>query len=326
MSNFNTDNFKSWKKDNVKEGELSNYVAYQDKNRNRVVIFNSGDDLVQHFEQNFFGEKPTWTPNGTRIATKKDEKDEWRFGNDYKNYENTKKALSDGSILGNYLSTIEEAKQNLLERFPELSELNEIAISKRRRRKFTEDGDELDIDRYMSGDPAMFASMPRQQVRKRSARIYIDICVSGGNDAIEVTRNVAAALAMCDIVENAGISTEIVIGATSKGAAYDTNYFAVAAIAKQSDEPLDIARMISFCLPGMFRQFIFGAWANVTNKSANSGLGQVLDNLKQCPELYNFWNCDVSIQASNNYMNENNIRLIIKELKTLFNINEVAEI
>jgi hypothetical protein len=324
--NFNTENFTIWKKESIKEGEAANYIAYQDGHKNRIVVFENADALVENFNKNFsqFGGNGTWTENGQEfIHGDVDKANIWQFGRDFPTYRTTANALATGETANKYLRQVELVKDQLFQKFPELYELNEIAVTKRRRRRFSEDGEELDIDRYMSGDPAMFSSMPRQNVRNKIARVYLDICVSGGNDAEEITKNIIGMLAICDIIERAGIAIEIVIGATSRGAATDTNNFNVSVIAKEAGEPLDVARVLSFALPAMFRLFIFGTWANITNKTAGYGFGNVLGDLNH--HLFNFFNADVKVQAANRFMGEENIRAMIGKIKEVFNINMNAE-
>src|SRR5262245_53671966 len=129
--NFNTENFKSWKKKDLKAGELAEYIAYQDSDKNRIVIFQSADELVRHFEHNCkaYGGNGSWSTEN--IDDTRNGRDTWRYGNDFDTYEKTREALSTGKTAMKYLSRVEKTKDELYNRFPKLYELEQIAIAKK---------------------------------------------------------------------------------------------------------------------------------------------------------------------------------------------------
>src|SRR5690349_5969703 len=114
MSNFNTEKFKQWQKSNPRTGEVTNYVAYQDAEKNRIALFDNADALIDSFNQNFacFGGNGTWTWNGAGgTNSSRTAKDTWAFGEDFPTYNQTSEALATGTTAAKYLNKVEEIKE-----------------------------------------------------------------------------------------------------------------------------------------------------------------------------------------------------------------------
>jgi hypothetical protein len=323
MNDFKTDGWKNWNK-KLKANELAEYVSFQ-KGENRITVFENADELVRHFNANIkaFGGNGTWDTN--TLQDDANEEDTWRFGYDFPTHNKTSDALETGKTAAQYLSQVEKTKEELYERFPKLYELEQIAVTKRKRRRFSEDGNELDIDRYMCSDPCTWVSMPRQDVKNRTATFYIELAIASGTDAMNVTKGVISALALIDIVEKAGISTEIIVGATTRNGIRDVRFANISVIAKRADEPLDISRLLSFCLTGMYRQYIFGAWQNINDNGYIDGLGDGGWNFENRKEMFDFFNALVLFRVSDKYWTGSQMQIMINKVFEFFNVNnEVA--
>lgn len=324
---FNTANFKAWRKKGLTAADPVLYQAYQDEATNRVIVYDSADKMIEQFNGSFqeFGGTGAWKLSGnnhTSFDLKK--KDSWRLGEDFPTLQETNEALEMGTTAAKYLGKVEKAKETLMQRFPALKELSEVAVSKRRRRRFSEDGDELCIDRYMTGDPAMFMSMPKQDIKKKSCRIYIDIAISAMTDAEYITTNIIYSLALAEIVSMAGINLEILVGATSRGATSDAARTCVCCFAKRADEALDTARLLSFALPGVFRQYMFGSWGNLTNGKAAGGLGAVGKDFSGMAAILDFLKVDIKIKGGDAAFGTTGIQAVIQDIKDLFNMGVQA--
>jgi hypothetical protein len=310
---MNTNGFTQWKKE-LKKGELANYTAYM-RGEDRLAIFDSGDSLREHFYHNVdaFGGNGTWTSKN--FWTPKSAVDKvWTFGTDFPSFDLTAEAIREGRVGEKYLDRVEKVKSELYEKYPRLHELAQIAIVKKRRRRFNEDEGELDIDRYMSGDPAMFASMPRMSIKGKSATFYIELGMSHKTDAMATAEGVISALALIEIVERAGISTEIIVGATSNNAVQDARLLNVSMIAKKSDEPLDTSRLLSFALTGMFRQFIFGVRENMTDSFAYSSLGKSSWRFEENKEFFDFFEALIKFRVRDAYWRNDQMSIMIDQV------------
>lgn len=304
---------------------FANYAAWEDKaNNDRVVMFDSMDDLITCFNKNFrsFGGDGSW-PNERHIGTKLTERDEWKFGKDFPTLQATNEAMSEGKMAEKYLDMVAEKRAKLLATVPRLQTLSEIAITKRKRIRYNDEDGELDIDRYMAQDENMFFDMPRQDVSSRVARIYCNLGASGSMSTEAMTENVITIAAICEIVSMAGVSVEIYMAGCAQKPISGTNWYNVAVLAKAANETLDISRLLTFALPAFFRQYVFGIWTNVKNEGATEdwGLGTVAYMAEYLPVISRFFDADIKINAANP-MQEKEIQIAVNEIEKFFHMAE----
>jgi hypothetical protein len=309
---MNTNGFTQWKKE-LEEGELANYTAYQ-IGKNRIAIFENGEALLDCCYHNLkaFGGNGTWRPYGREITP--DKVDQWMCGNDFNTLSITAEAFRGGFSAEKYLSRVEDMTRELYERYPRLYELSKVSDTKKRRRRFNEDEGELDIDRYMSGDPAMFASMPRMSVKGRSITFQIELGMSGSTEHTATTEGVIAALALVNIVEKAGISTEIIMTAIADEAVSDAHLSGVAVIAKRADEPLDVSRLLSFAMTGVYRCFFMQSRANITHGKAHTAAGYSRWSFDSHPEYFAIFDSFVKCRVRDSYWRNNQMNLMIGQV------------
>jgi hypothetical protein len=318
---FSLDGYKIWNKRNILPNENTNYVAYQNAaNNGRCILFNSGADMVNCLEENL--QKGVWDMNSSgaaNITTLPDQANTWRFGHYFPTLNESRAVLESGSTSSKLINLIEKVREDIFNRIPVVRELSELAPIKRRRRKFTEDGDELDIDRYMCGDPATFVSLPRQDVKKKSARVYIDLSVSMGTDTETITKNIIFAAVMCDIIEKAGINMEIIFGDTSSDSICDfSGILNISCIGKSSNEPMDVARVLSFALPAFERHYIFGITHYISNNGSKHGMGFPVRNTNV--DFYKLFNADIIFRGEDPYWNRGGADVWVNGIKNLFNM------
>jgi hypothetical protein len=319
---FNLDGYKIWNKRTILPNENANYVAYQNNDKTgRCILFNSGADMVNCLEENF--KNGVWDINDSgaaNLTVNPDRPNTWTFGDYFPTLNQSREVLESGSTSYKMMNLIEKVRADIFTRMPIVRELNELAPVKRRRRKFTEDGDELDIDRYMCGDPAAFVSLPRQDVKKKSARVYIDLSISGYTDTEAITKNIIFAAVMCDIIEKAGINMEIIFGDTTNNATCDFDgILNISCIGKSSEEPMDIARVLSFALPAFERHYIFGITHYVSDCGARSGMGQPVRNTNI--DFYKLFNADIIFRGEDPYWNPDGANVWVQGIKNLFNLD-----
>lgn len=300
------------------------YTEHKNNFQDSVIQFYSGADLVECFNKNlkFVGGSGQW---GEGDLVTDGSKKEWTFGSDLPDHYTTSLCVEEGRFPQKYMDMYESVKQDLFTRFPNLHHLTEMAISKKRRRRFTEDGSELDIDRYLCCDPAMWGQVIKTDVRVKSASLYMEIGVSCGTDTETITKNVIFITVMADILELAGVTTDIYFGAT--GTPWSSSYFnQVLVKAKSAGEPLDLSRILSFAAPGFYRQFVFAAWGNADSRcpyvSRRCIDGFAMEGSYQCGRVLTLINPAIKIHGATQHISDGQIELMIAAIKNILNIQE----
>jgi hypothetical protein len=300
------------------KSEVMNWKEYTDKKHNRLVVFDSSSDLIEAWKTNTVNK--VW-PSEMRNQRNKS----WMLGNDYKTPEQTIEALENGEVLPRYMNRVDTIKGELFRNYPSLTELTDIALGKRRRRKFGEDGSELDIDRYMSGDPAMWSSCPPSQIRKRSARIYVDVWGTCGTNFNTFIENIVFAVALADIIEAAGVSLEIVVGTTATNFWSCNNDCTVAFPVKKHDEPIDVARILSFGIVGFLRMVMFETYFGIDRFNYSSSCGTLIYDIEKAKSLVPL-DCDIIMKGGDAYTDPNRVAVTVEKIKTMFGTGEPAAV
>lgn len=292
----------------TKEGEIQNYVQYRNESEQgcEMIMFDTVADMTEACKVN--------VGNGTWKIGNSAGDDKWTFGSDYPTLKETNGALDTGTVKQAYIDAVDKTKYDLLQKHPELLELERSAHMKKRKRKFSESGDELDIDRYMGGEVDMWQSNPRREV-KQSIKVMLNIAASSGKNFETFRKNMVLFVAMLDVLNTAGISTEVWVGALGVDTVTNTKESWVCAMAKGSQEPLDISRLLSFGLSGFFRYHTFRIWENVLGGGGvtNWSYGSVMAGACR-QDAKDFLNFDMVINGTNF---EENAYIILKDLKEI---------
>lgn len=159
-------------------------------------------------------------------------------------------------------------------------------ISIKRRRRFGEQGDDLDIHKVYRGELDTAWTYHKREANRGVGRQVTILCNLSANCNVEAERlfwRGASALRLAETLESAGYSVRIVAGmsATSIDTKSNVNnayFFEV----KSLDQPVDVANLAAIvCLPGYFRVIGFGTkvWAcNTNGLTASGGLGYSCDD------------------------------------------------
>lgn len=133
--------------------------------------------------------------------------------------------------------------------------------------QFAESGDEVDVARFLSGEPECMVQFEPQFVPGvgRVIRIVVNIAVSGGNSHEQMFLKGAATVMLCDLIEQAGLRVEIVIIDATKSHPVDGELSIRSILAKKPDQPLELDRLAFACAhPAMQRRIIFRLQEQVT--------------------------------------------------------------
>ena len=282
IENFRTETYQK----NTKEGEVINYTTdliYEKDGTNphQAVWFNSVADLVNCVIANDFkrlGGSGVWDYNGDNSIFgaeewERDQSQKWQYGTDYPTKEATVEALTNGEATSKMMGRAAQVKINLYDKHPELFELERSASKMKRRRSYGESGDELNIDRYMSGDPAMWQNMTRRP-QKNTMRIMLNSGMNAGADSNKFVENMILIASFVDIIEMAGVNCEVWLAPVANNITQETIVGIVGCKVKSADEPLDLSRFISAGAAGLFRHFTFKTYMNILKGRPSYGLGR----------------------------------------------------
>jgi hypothetical protein len=155
--------------------------------------------------------------------------------------------------------------------------------SAKRRRVFREEGSELDMDRVLSLDSRCWSQTQRGR-KARTFRLVLNSCLSCGNGEDDFTEIGAMAAAVCEALERLGFNVEVHVAALVKaGSAYSIKkpgdgyetWIAPMWKLKAAEEPIDVERVLSVAVQGMFRDCTFGVYR--THFGGSGGLGSAMD-------------------------------------------------
>ena len=128
--------------------------------------------------------------------------------------------------------------------------------------KYAEAGDEVDVSRFLDGDPEHMIEYPTEEVRASGGRIVTlgcDLCFCCKVEPDQVKNRGAVICGVCDALESMGYRVEIrgFLSTESSTTANAPNWYRTLII-KESDQPLELERIgFVFCHPSFQRRMIF---------------------------------------------------------------------
>lgn len=248
---------------------------------------------------------------------------EWRNG-EHLTYDRAQEFLSDGKATDKQKKYYDTYRENILKKRPDLADIEASAVVSKKRKVFSESGDDLDIDRYMNGEVEQWTRRATSKIRKRSAKIFVAMPQSGGNDAENFSRAAAFVVAVSNIIELAGISTEIEFGNIGVNATNTESFHCYSVIAKRVEEPLDIERLLSFGGAALLRNYIFIATSHVNQEefflNTDSGKGMSIDKIATDTFIAPAIDADIFIHADDVFIQQfetsKEFEIIINQVKS----------
>lgn len=309
---MNYENFKIIDRANFKAGEFKNYGLFLHKqNKSLIMRFESAADLVECVDTN--------VKNGYWRYHNSSSSDSWIYGREgYDTFQLNREAILQGRILQQHIDLIDRYKQEIYSKRPELKDLEHQAQLKKRRRRFNEDDGELDIDRYMSGDPAMFVKTTPTLQKGNVCKMHFDQATSCGNGFKSFIEGMAWCIAMVDIIQTAGISVELTFGYTTQDCVQGVDFTNIHMVAKHAHEPVDVTKLMTYGLSGLFRKYVFAAWDMLhIGQGTSSSLGYAVSSFASMPTVGEFLDADILIK-SNGVLNDGQITEVIKGVERFF--------
>ena len=196
--------------------------------------------------------------------------DSWVFGKNL-NEKITDELLNQGNCLDELADMVVKVREELSLGGLDMFEFNNKAC--KRQRRFSEDGDELDIDRYISDDINMWSNIRRTK-KKDFIRLVLNFGMNADASLEDFARNTALAYCTTEILENLGYSVEI-IGTANSRDCFNPRFLkstygdelgnvkcwisesSVSFTIKQFDDMLDLRAIGMSTLPALFRKYSF---------------------------------------------------------------------
>jgi hypothetical protein len=225
--------------------------------------------------------------------------DDWTFGTEFPDLDSTTEALRSGECSNKTLKQISKYRDILLS-MDGIEESMRRAVSFKRRRKFSDSGSELDIDRVLSGDPEHWQSMTKGK-KENVVRLAVNFSVSCGHTEKQLNRLAALTTVAVDMLQRCGLSVEVLalcvahnvtrtfehkdkrveVGSYEQGFTFKL---------KSASEKLDVSRVACIGIPGLYRSYGFTNWINFLDGNASSGLGSGLETTQNLKDLLNIKN------------------------------------
>jgi hypothetical protein len=265
-------------------------VVYKDKNDkiNEFVEFDSVHHLVSSVEAlHDKGLVKSLLPSRSSDADSNvyhtEGRNQWTYGSTFVNRIQTRDALLGAMVSQPMWNAIDKLREGLMAN-PKIARLVELAPSIKKAKKFAHSGDDLDIDRVLSGDPNHWQyTEPGRQ--SNIVRIGINLSMSASHD--EKAFEVIAALCSVagDLVTKTGLSLEVVGFCCSTHVQTNNNnpygsgdiqagYTGVLTTLKKAEEPFDISRIACIGAPGFFRHYMFVVKSGLMSSHDRKGLGR----------------------------------------------------
>jgi hypothetical protein len=149
-------------------------------------------------------------------------------------------------------------------------------VSRKRRRRLSEDQGEVDVDRVMAGDTYCYNEVRREEsLGSNVITVVTNFGGHCGRSVEELFWRTAAVVVVVEKLEEAGYQCEVVGWARSEQVhpyATPKNTFDVLRL-KEAGTPLDVNYMVNGLSPWAYRLGIFGTWHS-ENREVHSYYGQ----------------------------------------------------
>ena len=199
----------------------------------------------------------------------------WRYGNYFDTYDTHMEALNHGRTTPTLLAHYKKIRK-LLESKVKVSNIKGMGMSCKRKRRFVDDGDEVDIDRYLTNSDTPWSITKRNKKAKRIV-LAINYALSHSNNEASYAKVVSAGAFLADVLNKLGYAVEI-IGTCSSGynGSEDYKSTCVAITFKESGRKLDIQRILSMGLSGLHRALVFGIREKLWKNDSTMGYQQMM--------------------------------------------------
>ena len=193
----------------------------------------------------------------SRVGKEGSERESWTYGNEVVGRDNLRRALTIGQTSDKVIRLYQKMRSEM-DMDSRISKFVGMGLSCKRRRVTRDDGDDLSMSRLMGGQDQYWSTTERKSQRA-NVRIGMNMAISWQHKEKDFARLGATLALISDVLTKMGYGVEVLAYSfVQYSGKNDWRYLGISIPIKMSNEPLDIHRLMSAGLSGLFRDYIFG--------------------------------------------------------------------
>jgi hypothetical protein len=177
-----------------------------------------------------------------------------------------------------HLKTIATITEAIREKMGDVTDI-------KRKASWSDQSGEIDVDRVMAGEPVCYRRTSRKRVTTAtSVTIYLAMSASARTKDADINRRTAIAVAVADVLEDAGVQVEI-IGTMHTTGCYNTGTpknCENMIVMKEAGEELSVAKLSSMSTAWFLRVPIFASIYEGQEGNTSMGLGYPSSSISKC--------------------------------------------
>jgi len=268
------------------KGKGRDYQYYEVKDGKKIVRrlfmkeYKNNREFMKYVKENKYvygGDEPLWTYGSYRTRAK------------------THEVATRGDVSNKIVDLVRELRTEIEFESPEL--FSGRGKSMKRKRRYRDDGDELDIDRVMSGVPEYWIKTERG-VQQKAITLGLNASMSHKNGEKEFAQLTAMAIVLSDVLTTRGVATRIMYCSSgwNELRGLSTHETSVNFTLKDFEEPLDQRRIGLIYAQGIFRDSIFALFRRGFYGHTNAmGFG---NSMATSEEMMEFMGIDYIVENS----------------------------
>jgi len=194
-----------------------------------------------------------WHDNGEPDT----DREAWTYGKNIVGRENLRRALTVGQTSDKIIRLYQKMRSEI-DMDSRISKFVGKGLSCKRKRVVRDDGDDLSMSRLMGGQDQYWSTTERNSQRS-NVRIGMNMAVSWQHKEKDFARLGATLALISDVLTKMGYAVEVMAyNFVRYNGDNDWDYFGISIPIKMPNEPLDIHRLMSAGLSGLFRDYCFG--------------------------------------------------------------------
>tara|TARA_Y100001973_G_C5134472_1_gene299559 strand:- start:169 stop:1071 length:903 start_codon:yes stop_codon:yes gene_type:complete len=184
-------------------------------------------------------------------------REKWTYGSEIVGRENLHRALTIGQTSNKVIRLYQKLRSEM-DMDARISKFVGKGLSCKRKRVVRDDGDDLSMSRLMGGQDQYWSTTVRKSQRS-NVRIGMNMAISWKHKEKDFARLGATLALISDVLTKMGFAVEVLAyNFTRYNGSNPWKHFGISIPIKMPNEPLDIHRLMSAGLSGLFRDYCFG--------------------------------------------------------------------
>lgn len=181
----------------------------------------------------------------------------WQYGANIVGRENLKRALTIGRTSDSMMRLYQKLRASIDTRI-DVSKFVGKGLSCKRKRVSRDDGDDLSMSRLMGGSDQYWETTIRKS-KRANVRIGMNMAISHEHRERDFARLGATLACICDVITKLGYGVEVIAyNFVRYVGKHKWKHWGMSVPIKMPNEPMDIHRLMTAGLPGLFRDYMFG--------------------------------------------------------------------